>query len=99
MRNIIQADKDTLLIVLSDSGQYLNRYETIDDFYHKDVFNTTKAKIVLITSDRKMAKDPRVAYSILFPRGKGVRTHRTTYPLLSDMIAWRYRERVHRNLE
>lgn len=98
-QNVMRADRETLLIVFSDSGQYLNRYETIEDFYHKDVFNTTKAKIVLITSDEQMAKDPRVSYSILFPRGKGVRTHRTTYPLLSDMIAWRYREKTHKELE
>ena len=98
-RNIARADADTLLIVFSDSGQYLNRYDTIDDFYHKDIFNTTRAKIVLITSDEKMAHDPRVAYSILFRRGDEVHTHRTAYPFISDMIAWRYREAIHKKTE
>lgn len=98
-RNIARADADTLLIVFSDSGQYLNRYDTIDDFYHKDIFNTTRAKIVLITSDETMAHDPRVAYSILFRRGDEVHTHRTAYPFISDMIAWRYREAIHKKPE
>lgn len=93
--NIARADENTLLIVFSESGQYLNRYHEIDDFYHKDIFNATKAKIVLITSDEEMAHDPRVTYSILFRRGDKVHTHRMTYPFLTDMIAWRYYEATH----
>lgn len=92
MDNVARADEDTLLIVFSESGQYLNRYDAIEDFYDKGIFNTTKAKTVLITSDEKMAHAPRVAYSILFRRGDEVHTHRTAYPFISDMIAWRYRE-------
>ena len=80
-----------------DSGQYLNRYDAIEDFYDKGIFNTTKAKTVLITSDEKMAHDPRVAYSILFHRGGNVHTHRTTFPFVTDMIAWRYYEKSHKN--
>lgn len=86
-----------MLIVFSDSGQYLNRYDAIEDFYDKGIFNTTKAKTVLITSDEKMAHDPRVAYSILFHRGGNVHTHRTTFPFVTDMIAWRYYEKSHKN--
>ena len=99
MENVANADEDTLLIVFSESGQYLNRYDVIEDFYHKDIFNNTKAKTVLITSDEEMANDPRVAYSILFHRGENVHTHRTVYPFVTDMIVWRYHERVHRDLE
>ena len=50
-----------------------------------------------ITSDEKMAHDPRVAYSILFHRGGNVHTHRTTFPFVTDMIAWRYYEKSHKN--
>lgn len=97
MDNVARADEDTLLIVFSESGQYLNRYDAIEDFYDKGIFNTTKAKTVLITSDEKMAHDPRVAYSILFHRGGNVHTHRTTFPFVTDMIAWRYYEKSHKN--
>lgn len=96
MQGIARADAETLLIIFSDSGQYMNRYATIDDFYQKDILSTTKAKIVLITSDAQMAHDPRVAYSILFRHTSEVHTHRVTYPLLTDLVAWRYRELTHR---
>lgn len=58
MDNVARADEDTLLIVFSDSGQYLNRYDAIEDFYDKGIFNTTKAKTVLITSDEKWPMTP-----------------------------------------
>ena len=95
MESVLHADKDTLLIVFSDSGQYIDRYQSIDDFYHKDAFSVTKAKVVLITSEESMVHDPRISYSILFRHGCDVRTHRTTYHFITDMIAWRYREVTH----
>lgn len=94
MEFVQRADAETLIIVFSDSGQFLDRYENIDDFYNKNVFHLTKAKVVLITSEQARAGDPRVAYSILFRHTGPVRTHREVYPLLNDLIAHRYREKV-----
>lgn len=92
MEYVRSAGAETLILVFSESGEFLNRYKGIIDFSRKDDFSITRAKVVLITADEAMARDPRVAYSILFRRTDCVRTHRMVYQLLTDIIARKYRE-------
>lgn len=91
MAYLRHADADTLVIIFSDSGDYLNRYRNIWDFVRKSDFDDTKAKVVLITSSTEAAHDPRVAYSVLYRRTGSLHTHRMVYQMLSDLIAYKYR--------
>ena len=61
------------------------------DFVRKSDFDDTKGKVVLITSNPEAARDPRVAYSVLYRRTGTLHTHRMVYQLLTDLIAYRYR--------
>lgn len=99
MEFIRKAGPDTLIIIFSDSGDYLNRYKTIDDFPDKGVLAETQAKVVLITTNPSAARHPKVAYSILFRRTSELRTHRMVYSMITDMIAHKYRQRTHEQLQ
>ena len=89
---IEHAGADTLIIIFSDSGEYLYRYRTIYDFTNKHIFDRTKAKIVFITSNPEVEKDPRVSYCVRYQKTTELCTHRTTYGILTDLIAFRYRQ-------
>lgn len=89
---IRHADKNTLIVIFSDSGEYINQYKSIDDFLEKDLFRITNGKVVVITSNPNIKKDPRVSYTIEYQKTKNVCTHRIVYALLTDIIAYRYRE-------
>ncbi len=89
---IRNAGEDTLIIIFSESGKYIERYLTIDDFICKNEFEVTKAKVVLITSEEEMIHDPRVDDCILFRKTEILCTHRIIYRVLTDIIAFKYRE-------
>lgn len=91
---IANAKEDTLIIIFSDSGEYINQYKKIDDFTKKNIFSLTKAKIVVITSNSEIERDDRVCYSILFQKTQKLSTHRIVYGWLTDIIAYKYREYV-----
>lgn len=86
------AGEDTLIIVFSDSGEFLDKYVRIPDFANKTAFSRTKAKVVVITSNPQVQKDPRVAYCILYQKTRSMTTHRIVYGILTDIIAYKYRE-------
>lgn len=89
---IVNADKDTLIIIFSDSGMYIDRYQKIGDFSNKHIFTKTKAKVVVITSNAEMEQDPRVSYTICYKKTTDLCTHRIVYGVLTDIIAYKYRE-------
>lgn len=89
---IQNAGEDTLIIVFSDSGEFLNKYSQISDFVDKQAFSRTKAKVVVITSNAEIENDPRVAYCVRFQKTKSLCTHRIVYGVLTDIIAYKYRE-------
>lgn len=89
---IRNAKEDALIVVMSDSGRYINRYLQIEEIYDKHIFSQTKAKVVAITSNPELEKDPRVAYCLLFQRMGKVHTHRVVYEALTDILAYKYRE-------
>ncbi len=89
---ILNAKENTLIIIFSDSGRYINRYLQIEDIYDKSIFSQTRAKVVLITSNPEMEHDSRVDYCLLFQRTESVRTHRIVYGALTDILAYKYRE-------
>lgn len=87
---IENAGKDTLIIVFSDSGEFLDRYRQVADFSYKLAFSKTRAKVVLITSNPEMEKDPRVAYCVRYQKTSELCTHRIIYGILTDIIAYKY---------
>lgn len=91
-RFIRSAGEDTLIIVFSNSSDFLYRYQLTTGRIPRPEFHQSKAKVVLITSNQNEAKDPRVAYYIRFKHTSRVQNHRFVYQLISDMIAYRYRE-------
>lgn len=91
MDYIRRAGEDTLMIIFSDSGQYLDRYfGHIEDFVDNGEFAATRARIVLITANERMARDPRVAYCLLYRRTSELHTNSIMYQMLTDLITYRY---------
>ncbi len=89
---IQNAKEDTLIIAFSDSGEFINKYTEIEDFISKHSFSVTKAKVVAITSNEALLEDSRVDYCVLYKRTDTLHTHRIIYPVLTDIIAFKYRE-------
>lgn len=85
-----RADENTLIIVFSDSGGFIDRYEMIDHKEGKSVFALTKGKVVMITANHKMAKDSRIAYIVKMYQSDSLHTHRLVYPLITDVLAYQY---------
>lgn len=93
--NFIEAaGEDTLIIVFSDSGEFLNKYQNIADFVYKQAFRKTKAKVVVITSNPDAKKHPSVSYCLLYQKTREMHTHRIVYGILTDIIAYKYREYI-----
>lgn len=88
---IKNAKEDTLLIIFSNSGHYLQKYQ-LSEFQTTKNFSSTKAKIVLITSNKEMEKHPDVDLCICFSHLSGVQTHSVIYQMINDMITIKYRE-------
>lgn len=80
------------LIIFSDSGHFLDKYRNIHDFSNKGIFNKTRAKVVLITSNPEMKNDPRVSYCVSYKKTRSMNTHRIVYGVLTDIIAYKFRE-------
>lgn len=89
---IEHAGEDVLIIVFSDSGDFLDKYRQIDDFTNKRAFSHTRAKVVVITSNPQVEHDPRVAYCVRYQKTRALCTHRIVYGVLTDIIAYKYRE-------
>lgn len=84
------AGEDTLIIIFSYSGNYIEKYQMMSGDIHKNAFDKTKAKIVVITANPNVEKDPRVSYCITFP-SSGITTHSSLYPIITDYLVLRVR--------
>lgn len=92
IKYIKQADKETLLIIFSNRGGYLlGKPEGIlvDD---KIDFTKCEAKTVLITSNKKMARQPGIDLCIHMNYSDRVQNHPVLYQLLIEQIAFRYQQ-------
>jgi len=88
---IMNAGEDTLIIIFSNSGDYIDKYSMSEGKPKKRCFFRTKAKVVLITSNRKMEEDPRVDLCIPIYYTTNIQTHRVIFQLFTDIITQRYR--------
>lgn len=88
---INNAEEDTLIIIYSNSGTYIQRY-ILSEFQTQKDYSKIKAKIVLITGNAKMENHPDVDLCISFGHKSTVQTHSVMYPLVNDMIVMEYRK-------
>lgn len=85
------AKEDTLVIIFSNSGDYVKKNQLKEGNFQKKIFQKTKAKIVLVTSNSKMVKSKDIDYCILFHHETSSQTHYFMYQIVTDMIVHRYR--------
>lgn len=91
---IRNADEDTLLIILSNSGNYLRVQQISPGKPPKRYFQNTKAKIFAITSDKTVLKLPHVDDALIYPRNDKIETHNIIYQIIFDIIIARYRAKL-----
>lgn len=85
-----RADAQTLVILFSDQGTFMDRREMVDPATGRNLFAQTQARLVMITANAAMARDPRLDYIVCYPRLTPLHTHRFLYPLLTDLLAHEY---------
>lgn len=90
---IKKADENTLIIIYSNSGSYIQRYQ-LSEFQERKDYSKIRAKIVLITGNEKMEVHPAVDNVIIFKHNSEIQTHSIIYPLLNDKIVNEYRKLV-----
>lgn len=88
---IRNADEKTLLIIFSDSGEYVQRPEKTDPARAHWAFDGFKGNVVVITSNPEAEKSPLVDYCLIYRHCRNVHTHRILYAVLTDLLAYRYR--------
>ncbi|MDT2695802.1 MurR/RpiR family transcriptional regulator [Enterococcus gallinarum] len=89
---IEQADEETLLIIFSNSGGFLQRQQLRDDIPYRNVFENTKAKIFVITANEEVRNYRFVHDVILFPHETIFQTHSFIYQIIMDIIVSKYRQ-------
>ena len=91
---IKNAGKDTLIIIFTNSGDYIKKYQLVaTGNIDKNVFKQTKAKIVAITANKDIERYPYVSLCINYEHASNVQTHSILFQLITDFIAFRYRQR------
>ncbi|WP_238902806.1 MULTISPECIES: MurR/RpiR family transcriptional regulator [unclassified Clostridium] len=92
---IKNADKDTLIIIFTNSGNYIKKHQLITTGdIDKNVFRKTKAKIVAITANKEMEGHPYVDLCITFKHASKIQTHSILFQLITDYIVFRYAKRI-----
>lgn len=86
------AGSENLLVIFSNSGRYINTYARLEGYPKKACFDETKAKVVLITSNREMETDPRIDECLFIDYSDKVQNHPILYQILIEQIALRYQQ-------
>lgn len=89
---IRQADEEDLIIIFTNSGNFLRQKQLLPGEPTRTVFEHTKARIVAITSNPQVAALPFVKNAILFPHLTNIQTHAFSYQIITDLIVMRYRQ-------
>nr|WP_294494248.1 MurR/RpiR family transcriptional regulator [uncultured Mediterraneibacter sp.] len=85
-------DEDTLVIIFSNSGQYLYGDGMRLQGYFKTYLKRTKGEIALITSNEEAASDPIVKYPILYTFATNVHGHPLAERLVMELIISEYKK-------
>lgn len=85
-------DENTLVIIFSNSGQYLYGDGMRKLGYFKSYLKRTKGEIALITSNAEAAMDPIVKYPILYSFSTNVHSHMLMERLVMELIISEYKK-------
>lgn len=85
-------DENTLVIIFSNSGQYLYGDGMRKLGYFKSYLKRTKGEIALITSNAEAAMDPIVKYPILYGFSTNVHSHMLLERLIMELIISEYKK-------
>lgn len=88
---IRNADKETLIVIFSNSGNFLKLQQMQLGNPRKKVFRETKAATVVITANSEISKLPYVNQTILVPHNTSIQTHTFLFQIIMDLIITRYR--------
>ena len=91
---IKNADENTLIIIFTNSGDYIKKYQMVRGDIDKNIFKQTRAKIVTITSNKEMEEQPYIDLSITFQNASNVQTHSMLFQIINDFIAIRYKKKI-----
>lgn len=89
---IKKAQDDTLIIIFTNSGDYIKKYQMMHGNIDKNIFKQTKAKIVVITANKDMEDHPYVDLCIDFQHSSDVQTHAILYQVITDFITFKYKK-------
>lgn len=88
---IRSSDENTLIIIYSNSGGYIERYQ-LSEFQEAKNYADIRAKIVLITSNKEMRRHPAVDLCICHRHLSSIQSHSVLFPLINDAIIMEYRK-------
>lgn len=91
---IRNADKDTLLIIFTNSGNFIRQQQLRPGTPKKNIFKHTKAKLIAITSDRSIKDLHYVDDVILFPHNTNIQTHAFLYQIVMDLVVAKFRHYI-----
>lgn len=85
-----RATRGSVIVVFSNSGQYLSMYQEDEILTKKTLFNACPATVILITANAAAVRDPRVDLGIVLPQSCPVRNHPILYQVVIERIAAAY---------
>lgn len=89
---INEAEEDTLIIVFSNSGQYIYENGMKSGDQSRSFVRKSKARIALITSNQEAACDPRVTYPVFYHFSTNVQNHLMIERLIMEMLIDDYKK-------
>jgi hypothetical protein len=89
---IEQADHDSLVLVISNSGRFIGSYAHREGEPEKSCFDRCRARVYLITSNPAMMQDRRIFRCIMLRYSHDVQNHPVLFQLLVEQIALCYQK-------
>ncbi|SEN93683.1 transcriptional regulator, RpiR family [Amphibacillus marinus] len=85
------ATEETLIIVFTNSGDYLTKQQIRTGTPKKNSFSQTKAKVIVLSANPEVLTLPFVSDAIIFPHQTNYQTHAVMFQIITDLIIARYR--------
>ncbi|KRL14483.1 MAG: MurR/RpiR family transcriptional regulator [Schleiferilactobacillus harbinensis] len=86
-----EAGEDTLIIVFTNSGNYVQQNQLLPGWPKKNSFRHSRAHIFAVTANPELAKLSYIEDTIVFPHRTSIQTHAFLYQIIMDLIVARYR--------
>lgn len=90
---IQNAGPDTCILVVSNSGMFISSYAGLEGNPEKDLFNRTRARVYLLTSNPEMENDPRLYRCILNRFSETLQNHIILNQIVIQQIELAYHRR------